>query len=143
MWEYISRNISCNPPWLSPNNQCTTFFKNLSIYQFLADDFQAKIVDPLYEYRKDFAEQKCKRPCTVYKIEVNMRGRGARKFQEFGVFLQFDQNVAKKVKKMAYTPFQFVIDIGSSLGLWIGMSVLGLLDFLIDSFGIVSKNILK
>ena len=39
-----------------------------------------------------------------------------------------------KSKVKAYDTFQFVIDVGSSLGLWIGLSVLGLIDFLLDSF---------
>ena len=37
-----------------------------------------------------------------------------------------DGSVTKKV--FSYTPFQFIVDIGSSLGLWICLSVLELFD---------------
>ena len=131
LWEYVQRNMSCNPPWLSSHHQCNESFRNISVYQFLADDFQEKIVEVLFEYRKNFAEEKCKRPCVVMTNHARLKGRGATKFGISGAYLEFSPKVSMKSKVKAYDTFQFIIDVGSSLGLWIGLSALGLMEFVL------------
>jgi hypothetical protein len=37
----------------------------------------------------------------------------------------------------AYDGFGFIIDVGSSLGLWIGVSALGFFDFLLTSVDVL------
>ena len=39
-----------------------------------------------------------------------------------------------------YNSFQFVIDVGSSLGLWLGLSALGIYDLLIDVLIFIKKT---
>ena len=75
----------------------------------------------------------------ILNLKINyawprLKGRGATKFEVSGAYLEFNTKVSMKSKVKAYDTFQFVIDVGSSLGLWIGLSVLGLIDFLLDSF---------
>ena len=46
----------------------------------------------------------------------------------FQVQLKFNQEV-KFIKKVEYYSFlQFLVDVGSSLGLWLGLSIIGLTD---------------
>ena len=132
LWEYVQRSMPCNPPWLSSHHQCNESLRNISVYQFLADDFQEKIVEVLFEYRKNFAEEKCKRPCVVMTNHAKLKGRGATKFGISGAYLEFSPEVTMKSKVKAYDMFKFIIDVGSSLGLWIGLSALGLMDFVIE-----------
>ena len=42
------------------------------------------------------------------------------------VILSFNEEVVHRQKYLAYGFYEFIIDIGSSLGLWLGLSVFGL-----------------
>ena len=48
--------------------------------------------------------------------------------------LNFDDQVVFTTKQLAYGPSDFLIDIGSSLGLWFGLSVFGISDLGISAF---------
>ena len=45
--------------------------------------------------------------------------------------------VEKKV--VAYTWFNFIIDVGSSLGLWLGLSALSIIDQAIEALMVANK----
>ena len=47
------------------------------------------------------------------------------------VSIHFNEKVYVTEKLYNYDSFKFLIDIGSSLGLWLGLSVLGLYDILV------------
>ena len=49
----------------------------------------------------------------------------------FSVDLLFNKNVVFKKKVLTYDIFNFVVDVGSSLGLWLGLSILNITDALI------------
>ncbi len=55
------------------------------------------------------------------------------------VIIHFDENVYVTEKLYNYDCFKFIIDIGSSLGLWLGLSVLGLYDILVQSIDMVKQ----
>ena len=40
---------------------------------------------------------------------------------------------------VAYTWFDLITDVGSSLGLWLGLSALGITDLAIDAFKVAKK----
>ena len=46
--------------------------------------------------------------------------------------------VEKKV--IVYTFFNFIIDVGSSLGLWLGLSALGITDLAFEAFMLAKKS---
>ena len=73
------------------------------------------------------AKDKCTKACLVTRS--NIFNNGAR--NGFGVGnlkFVFDGIVVKKTKMLAYDFSDFLIDIGSSLGLWFGLSVFGITD---------------
>ena len=55
--------------------------------------FQIKIVDTLYEYKANFAEDKCKNPCISMTNTLRLKGRGATKFDVSGAYLEFNTKV--------------------------------------------------
>ena len=59
------------------------------------------------------------------------------------VHLTFSNKVAFSKKFIPYKAFEFIIDIGSSLGLWLGLSALSITDLAIESFTVVKKWIGK
>jgi hypothetical protein len=66
-------------------------------------------------------EKKCPKPC--HKMEIRIKSRGKTKFKAFVgsvVNLELNPSYEFKSKVLAYDGFDFVVDTGSSLGLWIG-----------------------
>jgi hypothetical protein len=50
-------------------------------------------VDTLYEYKANFAEDKCKNPCVSMTNTLRLKGRGATKFDVSGAYLEFNTKV--------------------------------------------------
>ena len=50
---------------------------------------------------------------------------------EFNPVVTYTKNI------VTYGSFEFLVDVGGSLGLWIGLSVFGLVDFGVDIFNFV------
>ena len=70
----------------------------------------------------------CKQPCLhtrTTSLVKNEKGIS-------GTVLQFNEDVVFTKKMTTYGYFEFIIDIGSSLGLWLGLSVFGLTDLFIE-----------
>jgi hypothetical protein len=67
------------------------------------------------------AEQNCNKPCN--KMTVTVKNRGISKFKNLNgshfIFV-FNPTYEFKSKVLAYDGFDFIVDTGSSLGLWIG-----------------------
>ena len=80
----------------------------------------------------------CPRPCTEIKMTSKQTRikAGFPGMQEVALSFQYEVRVTKY--RMAYGVFDLVVEIGSSLGLWIGLSALGILDLLIQA-GVSSK----
>ena len=87
---------------------------------------------------KPMAIQKnCTDPCLTTEIDVQLRSKGASdhpKKTYARVNLDFDTAVEKRYRVISYDFYNFLIDIGSSLGLWLGISVLSLTDIVLQMF---------
>ena len=138
--------MDCIPPWLTSNNHC---YKNITTYNHTKLDILDMLYDqfilPKVAWRATEAEQKCDHPC---KKMTNLVALTA----EIGdvehlaknmtlLELRFEKFVRIEKKLVVYTWFTFIIDIGSSLGLWLGLSALGIIDLSIKGFSFVMKKI--
>ena len=63
-------------------------------------------------------------------------------FSTTHLHLKFKKMVRVERKIVVYTWFNFIIDVGSSLGLWLGLSALGITELAIKAF-LVAKKWLK
>ena len=52
----------------------------------------------------------------------------------YGAVLLFNSEVVFKKRVVVYDLFNFVVDVGSSLGLWLGLSMLNISDAVLDFF---------
>ena len=57
-----------------------------------------------------------------------------------GLILNFAEQVSYTTKHLAYGPSEFLIDMGSSLGLWFGLSVFGITDLVSKAFQLVKNT---
>jgi hypothetical protein len=87
-------------------------------------------------------KETCTKPCTVAQPTVMFNGKEVLEDcpKHFVLRLNFAEQVVYTTKKLAYGPSEFLIDIGSSLGLWFGLSVFGITDLGIMTFQWV-KNV--
>ena len=113
---------SCVPFWLSKSNVCSDIVVNSSSYR---DAFNSLVFTDFLSYKAMFistpAEKKCSRPCNKMTVSVNTRGIAKFKgYEGTTLILEFNPTYQLRSKVLAYDEFAFIVDTGSSLGLWIG-----------------------
>ena len=135
----FGKELGCVPPWLSPNNQCNKTYPGNA---FTNDEFFSQFVEeyitPLRNRDNILDEALCRKSCTRTKYIVHER-ESIKQSVEM-IEISFNQNVLITETVYNYGLFQFVVDAGSSLGLWLGLSVLGLHDLALETFHFL-KNI--
>ena len=120
--------LGCIPPWMSLNNQCNGTYEER--FAFKVDDFDQKYVDVPYTLRNMEIERRCRKFCASTKATVLVRERLLKGPPK--IYIAFNKNVKVTEKIFSYGPFQFIIDVGSSVGLWLGLSVLGFYDLTVQ-----------
>jgi hypothetical protein len=126
--------INCNPPWISAKDQCNDI---INMTQKTADSVRKmtfNTVNGIYEMKTYPAKESCKKPCTVTQPNIFYGKEHKGESSEFTLILSFADQVVYTTKKLAYGSSNFLIDMGSSLGLWFGLSVFGITDLGITAF---------
>ena len=140
--------LGCNVPWLSaPSNPdiCQG-----SIH--LTPDASSLFGDNLNERirRIDIAgttsqSHGCLKPCVKLQAYSTRKQRrhdlnGSNGTKNTKLQIIFEKKVRVTKYQRTYGLFELVVDVGSSLGLWIGLSVLGLFDLLLQSGTALKKR---
>jgi hypothetical protein len=136
--------FNCNPPWISSYDQCSSEPKlakeatNASIDIAIGSSFI-----PIHNMRNDLATETCIKSCTVAQALILPNGKKYSQLAEadnstYLTFI-FANEVIYTTKKLAYGSSDFLIDMGSSLGLWFGLSVFGITDLGIMALQWVKK----
>ena len=124
----LEQHIECVPPWLSNKNQCNKTYSNNFFGKF-KDKFYQTYTEPIsYLLSNIKFEDECKQSCKEITYNVN-EGEVANlpTFTNYAsTYIAFNHKVVVTEKVKNYSLFQYIIDVGSSLGLWLGLSVLGL-----------------
>ena len=129
-------DLGCIPPWLSANNQCDGIYEESS--KLGQSFYEGGLVYENYSlpsiyHDQNKAQQKCKKPCLKTTIQVERKQKGEpRDNNHYFVDLRFITEIVLKRKIVAYDMFNFVVDVGSSLGLWLGLSILNITDCIIN-----------
>jgi hypothetical protein len=130
--------INCTPPWLSSKDQCDSLDFDIT------EDFVDKtlgMIDRIYNMITYPTTEKCKIPCTVaHNIVYGKKVAYDPNSKRIILSIKFEDKVVYTTKKLAYGPFEFLIDMGSSLGLWFGLSVFGITDLGIAAFHWAKSN---
>ena len=72
-------------------------------------------------------KQKCAVPCSETRSSIRNGFSKAPIFDK-GTWLVFEERVRVSQNVISYTFSDFLIDLGNSVGLWFGISVIGLTD---------------
>ena len=99
----------------------------------------SQIVD-FNDYRISPESKACLRPChevrAISKLKNWVRPRHSA--TQMAINLNFRKYMKVTTHHKAYSLFDLIVDIGSSLGLWIGLSALGVFDLLIEAGDIIN-----
>ena len=127
---WIKPEIGCNPPWLSKIDKCKAKLTSKT----LSYDRIAKQI--IFHEDQTF-ENLCPKPCTEMQYRARIRMTGP----DRSIKLSFNSKVQYSGKMLTYNHFNFLIDVGSSLGLWFGVSVFGLTDLGIQTFNFLKNRV--
>ena len=127
---FQQNNIDCVPPWLSMNNQC-----NQTYWDYYGDfelEFYTDYVSKVITLSNIKVEEECRQSCKEITYLVSEREVMDNENEDQSwAFISFNQKVVVTEKVPNYDMFQYIIDVGSSLGLWLGLSVFGLHDMVV------------
>ena len=129
--------LGCSVPWLvapSSTERCTGRVNIPKPYLQTESEIR-DIVRQILEYTefKSFPEfQTCIKPCREIKAISTLK-RSVKAKSLNSIDLNFKKTVKVTRYLKAYGVFELVVDVGSSLGLWIGLSVLGVFDLIFQA----------
>ncbi len=122
--DFVSKDfmpsLGCIPPLLSDHDHCEENKSNVTNY---ISNYAQKYLSNVATK----AETGCKKPCRQLKMKVTLKGQTSNQ-KAYGVF-NFNPKVKVLTELPNYNWFNFIIDIGSSLGTWAGLSAISLVDF--------------
>ena len=128
--------INCNPPWLTSEDKCE---KRINVSTEMANKIINKTsntVAGIMQMKSFPAKERCFKPCTAAQSMVLFNGRDMETYNNHTLLaLDFVDEVVYTTKRLDYGPSEFLIDMGSSLGFWFGLSVFGITDL-----GIMALN---
>ena len=127
--------LGCEIPWLSAPGQfgmCEGFIPMISSENY--KNFEEEIVK-IYNHRLYKISGKfraCPKPCIEVRIQCQKTYIESSYLDYSYMYVYFESSTKVTKHILAYGLFEMVVDIGSSLGLWIGLSALGIFDLLLD-----------
>ena len=140
---FKEHNITCLPPWLSEYNQCNQTYP-LDSYGVFKDKFYKKYIQTLLMVSNIKFEEDCKLSCEETTYTVTEKGVISNGYGVSFAAFSFNQKVLVTEKVPNYNMFQYIIDVGSSLGLWLGLSVFGLHDLVVSAVRFIkNKSIIR
>ena len=123
--------LGCNIPLLSAPDNTENCKGRIKLNGSRASDYGAKtfaLIDKklsLYNRYND-----CLKPC----LEMRAFSRLVKtEYAHGGITITFGREIKIHKYRYAYGLFELVIDVGSSLGLWIGLSALGVFDLILNA----------
>ena len=125
--------IGCIPPWIKFNvvendhDICTNQFQ-------LTSDKAMDIVSVMEQLGNDIkflkdmelTSEECKPSCTQIKVASKMRSYKSGNWTGNYFAMLFNDNLKVQKEVTSYDIFSLFVEIGSSLGLWIGLSAMGI-----------------
>ena len=117
--------LGCVVPWVPSNNPCSKTLAETTVWQ----EYNELLHDIFHRSTKktgcEFAA--CLKPCRQLKVLSKLTEQQRAKSSR-NVYLEFDHNVKILKHEIAYGMFELIVDVGSSLGLWLGLTFIGMLD---------------
>ena len=119
--------LGCMVPWMSAQDQCKGVLKRLPIH-----DHILQWIRLLYRhiYSGDYLNfPSCPLPCNLVSAHAEFLEEDEdESIGDHAILINFKETVKVETVILAYGFESLLVEIGSSLGLWLGLSVVGLFD---------------
>ncbi len=127
--QFMLKWFGCVLPWVmkSSYNMCDQLMINNSLSEKLLD-----VKNFIFGIETIFL-QPCKKPCQTIKFHTKRIDFWKRKNHSALLFNIVDE-VTIYTDTVSYDMFSLVVDLGSALGLWLGLSAVSIFDNIIDWF---------
>ena len=133
--------FGCIAPWISTKNQCVGLTPRLPeqepVLQWVREVYKSSWGG--FHYKSET----CLLPCTLLSARSKFQHLTKVSHQSFNeISLHFDDQIKVKKIILAYDFVALLVEIGSSLGLWLGLSVVGVYDVLVQAIVQVKNKII-
>ena len=122
-WFHKSTNLSCE--MASKSKMIKTVFNELTKF---INGWQM------------VSSSSCKQPCMTMQFRLNKVRVYTRRIDYGALRCSFNEEVTVSTEVYAYDMFSLVVDLGSSLGLWLGLSALSIFGSLVD-YASLARNV--
>ena len=140
--EIVVPNIGCMIPWMSEQVKCTGHLTRMPKYQQM-EEWLSNIIRDSWR-GVQYKSTRCHLPCNILKANTLYLLSGSTTENLFGLYIEDEVKVERTV--LAYGFTDLLVEIGSCLGLWLGLSVVGIFDILVRCVANVQcffKSVLK
>ena len=121
--------LGCMVPWMSDKDTCRTPIPRLPAHQDVISWLKQT-----YQYAFtgfNFRSMACRLPCHLLSSHAKYQYAHKRPTAYDRITLYFEETMQVKTIGPAYGLDSLIVEIGSSLGLWLGISVVGIFDVLV------------
>ena len=132
MRERILPVFGCMVPWMGQDNSCQGPFARLPEHEGLLDWIFVMVISSMGG--KQYESKKCPLPCSILSVKSTYLQNfiAADGMNKFILFFTNDIQVMRIV--LAYGLDDLLVEVGSCLGLWLGLSVVGIVDIIVLVF---------
>ena len=113
-------------PWLSTENQCTNHIKKLGKHEPIVQWLRSIVTRSIAGFQ--YQSESCLNPCATISVQAKLAFEMKSVNGDAFSAVHFDETVGVKTLRPSYTFADLVVEMGSSLGLWLGLSMIGLWD---------------
>ena len=125
----ILPHLGCMVPWISWENQCEGHINRPKEQEKLSQWLNEVVEDAWagFQYKSS-----CPLPCTITSVQAKYMETTTEEYSnKNGVFLYFENKVQVEIIVISFDFGDLLVEIGSSLGLWLGLSVVGIFDIVV------------
>ena len=133
----LKPRINCVLPYLSERDHCMNLSEK---YKAEVNYYGEKYDNPYIMMGETDAQKQCQKPCKQQKIIVSLRDQTPSSGSYTSmVVINFNTNVKVSKEEPSYNWFNFIVDVGSSFGTWVGISAITLIDFAVNPRATMSE----
>ena len=122
--------LGCMVPWMAQPNSCQGPFQRLPEHEALLNWIFVMVLNSIGG--KQYESKKCPLPCKILSVKstfLQTEGLPEGDANYFILFFSNDVQVRRIV--LAYGLDDLLVEVGSCLGLWLGLSVVGVFDIMV------------
>ena len=132
--DYLVNAYGCLPPWF-PKHSNMTCEEHVAIKTMDEKTYVElnNVISRFISYQRLQPLEACLPPCVSMHLKLLEIQRIPIQHNAFAKF-EIIETVKVSTDVYAYDMFSLVVDLGSALGLWLGLSALSIFDLIVDSY---------